>query len=110
MLVGQESEWMRQNHTRIIYKQLKALDAIVFCLPADAQNEVMLSQVARLFVPNMAPFRHLKGEILITSDSDLMPLSGKLYEIPQGQEVTIVNSECCGTFIHKKKTYKMWPL
>ena len=110
VLVGQESEWMKQNHTRIIYKQLKALDAIVVFLPASAQNEVMLCQVARLFVPNMAPFRHWKGEILITSDSDLIPLSGKLYEIPQGKEVTIVNSECCGTFRHKEKTYKMWPL
>ena len=110
VLVGQESEWMRQNHTRIIYKQLKALDAIVVFLPAGAQNEVMLCQVARLFVPNMAPFRQWKGEILITSDSDLIPLSGKLFEIPQGKEVTIVNSECCGTFRHKEKTYKMWPL
>ena len=110
VLVGQESEWKTQNHTRIIYKQLKALDAIVVFLPAVAQNEVMLSQVVRLFVPNMAPFRHWKGEIIITSDSDLIPLSGKLYEIPQGKAVTIVNSECCGTFRHKKKTYKMWPL
>ena len=110
VLVGQESEWIKQNHTRIIYEQLKALNTIIVFLPGSPQNEVMLCQVARLFVPNMAPFRHWNDVILITSDSDLIPLSGNLYKIPKHKEVTIINSECCGTFKHKEKTYKMWPL
>ena len=47
---------------------------------------------------------------MITSDSDLWPLSKEVYELTAGKSILSLNSECCAPFKHEGRVYKMLPL
>ena len=80
-------------------------------------------KVSRIFAANLllkssaecradySPCSIVAGDVyLVTSDTDLWPISTSAYNLPDGMDALLLNAFCCGTFRHGKETYQMVPL
>ena len=74
-------------------------------------------KVSRIFAANLllkssdSPCSSVAGDVyMVTSDTDLWPISTSAYNLPDGMDALLLNAFCCGTFRHGKETYQMVPL
>jgi len=82
----------------------------------------LYDKVSRIFAANLLPNAATADEnrwtpsnvlddvYLVTSDTDLWPISDSAYTLPDGVDVLSLNAFCCGTFQHRSQTYRMVPL
>ncbi|RNA32007.1 hypothetical protein BpHYR1_053322 [Brachionus plicatilis] len=89
-------------------KYLKKLGATVKLIKSQKYYGLMTSMICRLFVGALDFLD--EEDYVVTSDSDLMPIRSQYYEIKDMEAITAWNSECCGNFMHKNRSYKMYPM
>ena len=83
---------------------------------------ILYDKVSRIFAANLLAYAAtVSGNgwtardstddfYLVTSDTDLWPISDSAYTLPDGVDVLSLNAFCCGTFQHRSQTYRMVPL
>jgi len=52
----------------------------------------------------------IRRAYLLTSDTDLWPISRVIYDLPADRDVLSLNAFCCKPFEHKRKSYHMIPM
>ncbi len=110
VLIGTPKQWTQYTITNFILIDLIKMGAILIFLDAAEVNQLSLSQTSRLFVPYLPMWDGKQDTYILTSDADLWPLKAASYYLPDGKSILSLNSECCGQFIHKTKTFKMIPM
>ncbi|RNA21662.1 hypothetical protein BpHYR1_032652 [Brachionus plicatilis] len=89
-------------------KYLIDLGATLKLVKSDEGYDLMTSLICRMFVGAL----DFLGEedYVITSDSDLIPIMPEYYETEDTDGITAWNSECCGRFTYKNRSYQMYPM
>lgn len=88
-----ESEWFSSN----IKPTILEVDphASFIWIECSAAQKVSISQIARLFAATAKWIRF--EDAIMTSDVDLLPVSGQVYDsFATSEEMTILNADCCG--------------
>ena len=87
---------------------LKKLDVKLILIKSDPHYGVMTSMISRLFV---GAIDFLDDEdYVLTSDSDLIPISMTYYKVQDYDAIGAWNGFCCGSFNLKNKTYEMYAM
>ncbi len=112
LLIGDSRKWKTSPVWYHVYSNLRKLDCVIIFLNISHQNEIMLSQTARMFAANLLPATDSENEpYLITADADIWPIDRKSFLLPKGKAILSLNSACCGNFKHgNKKWYTMLPM
>jgi hypothetical protein len=96
----------RLNLTR---NYLKHVGAHILEFQCNESYSVKASQLLRIF-SGFLPSNLVQDEdIILTSDSDLIPLKQSEYQPTPGTDGFIFNAFCCDPFERRGKTYKMVP-
>ncbi len=109
-IVGESKEWRTRDILKHIYAELISLDPVIIFLETKQDNEILVSQICRLFAANFFTWKNPGGTQLVTSDADLWPLNAAMYGLPEGKHIMSLNSDCCGTFDHKGHILRLLPL
>ena len=112
VLVGRKDVWTGKPQAKLIVDKLLELDACVVFMEASETSQTMISQVSRIFTPViLANVMNISMDTyVITTDSDLWPITSTLYTLPSNKDILSTNSNCCRAFAHKGKKYKMLPM
>ncbi len=110
IISGEPTKWRTDPILSYVFRILRSLNAVVIFLNVADDNEVMVSQTARLFACHF--LNSSSTDIyLVTSDADLWPINGDMYMLPEDKDILSLNSDCCGSFDHSNgKSYKMLPI
>ncbi len=109
IIVGDSKKW-KTTLLSHVYSNLQKLDCVFVFLNISEQNEVMLSQTSRVLVANLLNVSE-KEPYLVTTDADMWPIREEIYRLPQGKDVLLLNTGCCGSFQHtNNRTYQMLPM
>ena len=110
ILIGTETQWTGSKVLHLVLTYLKRCATVQF-IDAKRQDQVLLSQVVRLFVGCMLNQEYfMNNDTLVIGDADLWVLNGSYVPLPRYNEVISLNSECCGAFTHEDITYRMIPM
>ncbi len=112
LIAGDRKKWKTNPVLHHVYLSLRELDCVLIFLNISEQNEIMLSQNARLFAANLLPANDADKEpYLITADADIWPIDRNTFLLPEGKAILSLNSDCCDTFNHtNNRTYPMRPM
>ena len=108
LLTGSRLQWSSQPALALVLKKLQERNATVIHLESLPANEVMLSQVSRLFVSGFYNFTD--SDYLVTTDADLWPLEKSYLLLEPGKQILSTNAHCCGDFVHEGVKYDMIPM
>jgi hypothetical protein len=88
---------------------LKHVGAHIVDVQCNESYSIKLSQLVRVF-SGFLPSNLVQDEdIILTSDSDLMPLKQSEYQPTPGTDGFIFNAFCCGPFYRRGRNYTMFP-
>lgn len=110
LVVGDIELWNNQSLYKFVRQTTLDMDEKTrfVTIPA-SHNPVSYAQVSRLFSTMLAPW--LKPEdIHMTSDVDILPLSREFYDIVTGNEIFVLNADCCSVFPWRNQKIKMQPM
>ena len=113
IIIGTKKQWSSHKVLGVILHELETLGAVLIFIDSKPEQATMLGQVSRLFVPVLMPWdrsNSTEEPYLITSDADIWPLSHALFDLTPGTKIVSSNSECCGSFKHRERMYKMLPM
>ena len=111
IVVGNKASWESNHLYMFVLISLKRFRPVLVFIDVESKQEVMVSQVVRLFVSNMLHVGSQMGEVyLLTTDCDLWPISSETYKLPGDKLMLSVHSECCGYFHHMGIKYRMLPM
>ena len=112
LIVGSLQKWRDLPITNHILESTLEQGAIVVFLQRTAKHHsVMLTQTSRLFAAALVPFNDTSDTMLVTSDADIWPIHGDMFNIESNKtSVLSTNAFCCGDFRHKGSAYRMLPL
>ncbi len=80
LLVGNSTKWIANPVLSYVYSNLRKLDCVLMFLNISYDNEIILSQTARLFAADLLNTYDSEYEpYLITSDADLWPIKKDIY-------------------------------
>ena len=96
----------RLNSTRTLLKRLGAQIVDVQC---PESYSVKVSQMIRVFSGFLPDSLVHENDSILTTDSDLIPLQAKHYELAANADGFIYNARCCGSFQRRDRTYRMYP-
>ena len=108
VVTSNESEPSRQNVLTLSY--LAQMKARVVYFKTRNKLEKVSSQMARTFVGLMAEADVKERDFVLTSDADLYPVNGRLFQVADDDSVKVWNGACCGSFKYKEKSYTMYPM
>lgn len=102
------------NLTYTARKTLEYLDKLgvkQYNLKVKKNYDRILSMHSRIFI-GLLPNNFTNDEdYLITTDSDLLPLSSNYYNFfSNDDKIKVTNSDCCANFKFKLNEYKMYPM
>lgn len=112
IVVGAKDEWDADPLLYHVLSTARRLDCVVIFLEPRPEKSVMISQVARIFAANIlrSTFRGIDDVYMVTSDADIWPIYGDVYNLPRGKRILSLNSDCCSPFNHRGTSYKMLPM
>lgn len=112
IIVGAKDEWDADPLFYHVLSTAQRLDCIMIFLEPRPEKSVMISQVARIFAANIlrSTFRGIDDVYMVTSDADIWPIYGDVYNLPPGKRILSLNSDCCTPFNHRGTSYKMLPM
>ncbi|KAK2167863.1 hypothetical protein LSH36_23g09011 [Paralvinella palmiformis] len=117
LLVMDVARIANSQKVEYVLSTLFSLQAVVVILRSHHNYAVMISQVARLFVPYLIGSRCVddatswEDTYLVTSDADLWPLDREAYALPDNRTAILcLNAFCCGQFQHNGRSYSMMPM
>ena len=108
ILMGTRDYWTGCEVRRYILEHLEQRECRIVFLTASKENEISLSQTARLF--SYRYFTLPENAYILTSDADLWPLQRNHYIPSPGKVVLSTNAYCCKSFIHNGTSYDMQPM
>lgn len=112
IIVGAKDQWQSDPLFSLVLSAVIRLDGVVIFLEPRSEKSIMISQVARIFAANIlrSAFPGIDSVYIITSDADLWPIYGDIYNLPPGKRILSLNSDCCAPFKHRGTVYKMLPM
>lgn len=112
IIVGAKDEWDADPLLYHVLSTARHLDCVVIFLEPRPEKSVMISQVARIFAANIlrSTFRGIDNVYMVTSDADIWPIYGDVYNLSPGKRILSLNSDCCAPFNHRRTSYKMLPM
>ncbi|CAF0783789.1 unnamed protein product [Brachionus calyciflorus] len=87
---------------------LKKLDCKLIVIKSDKNYGKITSMVSRLFAGAITELND--EDYIMTSDSDLIPISKSYYNTESHDAITVWNAFCCGSYQLKNKNYEMYPM
>ena len=72
--------------------------------------DIMVAMLARLYVGLLPDDLIDENDFVLTSDSDLIPISKRYYSIDNSNKIRVWNAYCCRQFKFKNKRYQMYPI
>lgn len=95
---------------QVVLKYLKILNVTVVHIHSVKDYEVIIGMVSRLFC-GLLPDNLIKdNEIILTSDTDLFPLSSDYFSLDKTGSIKLWNIDCCDDFKYNNKIYKMYTM
>jgi hypothetical protein len=88
---------------------LKHVGAHIVDLQCNESYSIKSSQLVRVFSGFLPDDIVQDEDIILTGDSDLMPLNASEYQPTPGTHGFIFNAFCCDPFQRRGRTYKMFP-
>jgi hypothetical protein len=88
---------------------LKHVGAHIVDLQCNESYSIKLSQLVRVFSGFLPDDIVQDEDIILTSDSDLIPLNASEYQPTPGTHGFIFNAFCCGQFQRRGRNYTMFP-
>lgn len=89
---------------------LQRLNVHILHFQSDKAHSIKLSQLVRIFSGYLPDEMVHDRDYIITSDSDIIPMSSGDYQIAEKSPGFIYNAFCCGSFQRRNQTYQMYPL
>lgn len=74
------------------------------------QYDLLIGMLSRLFAGSLPDSLISKNDFIITSDSDLYPISSTYFNIENSDSIVVWNGFCCGTFKYENKNYEVYPI
>ncbi|XP_060594709.1 uncharacterized protein LOC132749050 [Ruditapes philippinarum] len=110
IITGEIEQWKNSSILNIVKQTTLDIDNTArFIMMPVTHNPVSYAQVSRSFVVAFADWLN-PDDIVMTSDIDIVPLKGEFYDKVRGNEIFILNADCCGSFRWKDKTVRMQPM
>lgn len=115
IIVGWRDEWNSDPLYSDVITTCYKLGAVLIFLESKQENIVMISQVSRLFAANILKKKFqdqpgINDVYLLTTDSDIWPINGSIYQLPDSFNILTLNSDCCPPFTHRNVKYRMFPM
>ena len=110
LITGKESEWKTHKILHLVMFYLNKYEAIIRFIEANEKEQVLLSQVSRIFAVCLFDQVLKDDDIVVISDADLWVLQQTFIPSPNYNEFISLNSYCCGNFRHHGISYQMLPM
>ncbi|CAM2716054.1 unnamed protein product [Rotaria socialis] len=89
---------------------LKRLGVRIVNLQCDIAYSIKLSQLVRMFGGFLSDSIVRDTDYILTSDSDIIPISENDYKLKNATDGFIYNAFCCGFFKRREKNHQMYPM
>lgn len=89
---------------------LDRLGVHVINFQCDKSYATKISQLVRIFTGYLSDTIIKDSEYILTTDSDIIPMFEKDYQLTNNTSGFIYNAFCCGSFKRRNKTYAMYPM
>ena len=89
IIVGNKLFWEVHPLYKFVLSSLETFQPVIVFMETRPEQEIMISQVSRLFISNIL-YNVSDGVYLLTSDSDLWPVSYPFaYRLPRDKQVDV---------------------
>jgi len=89
---------------------LQRLGVHVIDFQCDKSYAVKMSQLVRLFGGYLSNTIVHDKDYIITTDSDIIPMREKDYQLKENTIGFVYNAFCCGSYQRRGKSYQMFPM
>ncbi|XP_045215804.1 uncharacterized protein LOC123566045 [Mercenaria mercenaria] len=109
-VVESSNVWNTSTVLKLVRDQTLDIDPTArFVRIPVSHNPVSFAQVSRLFAILFAPWIR-PNDLVMTTDIDLIPIKKNIFDEVEKSDISLLNTNCCGSFIWNNTEISMQPM